>query len=146
MDVCTDTLQDNMCINVNNPQIINKSNINFTQNVSGGNIVVINNYYKKEQTKSKLEELQLQTKKKDHSIAKPNNEHNQTISKSKDPTIRYDKVGNKIIKGGNHKVTFIDKVTKNKLVNITDIESFKHENIIEEKTVCQSNMSCCFII
>ncbi len=52
-----------------------------------------------------------------------------------------------ITKKGKQKVTYIDKVTKNKLTQIIDIESFKEYNkMVEIKSSSSQKHTCCVII
>ena len=58
---------------------------------------------------------------------------------------RVDKYGNKIIHGGNHKVTFIDRVSKNNFTEVVKVENYKEYNKMEEPSNNRGN-GCCFII
>ena len=66
----------------------------------------------------------------------------QSLNSSK----RIDKNGNEICKNGKQKVTFIDKVENNTLVDIIDVESYKLYNQVEEVS-CLVNHDgrCCNI-
>ena len=60
---------------------------------------------------------------------------------------RSDVYGCPIVKGGNHRVTFIDKVTQKRFFEIIDIESYKEFNKTEELKSSSSHMNtCCGII
>ena len=57
---------------------------------------------------------------------------------------RMDRNGNEICKNGKQKVTFIDKITKNKFADIINIESYKKYNKVEEVNFANHN-GCCLI-
>ena len=60
---------------------------------------------------------------------------------------RLDRYNCPITKKGKQKVTYIDKVTKNKLTQIIDIESFKEYNkMVEIKSSSSQKHTCCVII
>jgi hypothetical protein len=58
---------------------------------------------------------------------------------------RTDRFGNMIIHGGNHKVTFIDRVSKNNFTEVVKVENFKEYNKMEEISNNKGN-GCCFIL
>ncbi len=58
---------------------------------------------------------------------------------------RTDRKGNEICKHGKQRITFCDKINKNKLVDIINIESFKQYNKIEEVAYID-NHGCCIIM
>ncbi len=58
---------------------------------------------------------------------------------------RKDRFGNMIIHGGNHKVTFIDKVTKKNFTEVVKIENFKQYNKMEESSNNKGN-NCCLLL
>ena len=58
---------------------------------------------------------------------------------------RTDRKGNEICKHGKQRITFCDKITNNKLVDIINIESFKQYNKIEEVNYTDDH-SCCIIV
>ena len=58
---------------------------------------------------------------------------------------RLDRFGNMIIHGGNHKVTFIDRVSKNNFTEVVKVENFKEYNKMEETSNNRGN-GCCFIL
>ena len=57
---------------------------------------------------------------------------------------RVDRFGTPISRGGKHKVTFIDRITKNSFVEVIKIESFKEYNKMEEVTNNRKNYCCLF--
>ena len=59
---------------------------------------------------------------------------------------RIDKNGNIICKNGKHRVTFIDKISKNKFVDIIKVESFKEYNKMEEITSNYINHNGCCLL
>ena len=58
---------------------------------------------------------------------------------------RIDRNGNEICKNGNQKVTFIDNISNNKLVDIINVESFKLYNQVEEVSCFADHNGCCNI-
>ena len=58
---------------------------------------------------------------------------------------RVDRNGNEICKNGKQKVTFIDNISNNKLVDIINIESFKQYNQVEEVSCLVDRNGCCNI-
>ena len=58
---------------------------------------------------------------------------------------RLDRFGNMIIHGGNHKVTFIDRVSKNNFTEVVKVENFKEYNKMEETSNSRGN-GCCLIL
>ena len=58
---------------------------------------------------------------------------------------RIDRNGNEICKNGKQKVTFIDNISNNKLVDIINVESFKLYNQVEEVSCLANHNSCCNI-
>ncbi len=73
---------------------------------------------------------------------------NSKINKAKtfDTGKRIDKFGNIIIHGGNHKVTFIDRVSKNNFIEVVKVENYKEYNKMEEISNSHGNACCCFIL
>ena len=59
---------------------------------------------------------------------------------------RLDRFGCPITKGGKQRVTFIDKITNTKFVEIVKIESFKDYNKMEEIKSSNHTNTCCEII
>ena len=61
---------------------------------------------------------------------------------------RVDANGNDIVKGGKHRVTFIDKITQKSFYEVINIESFKEYNKMYENKSSSNNKfnSCCVII
>ena len=57
---------------------------------------------------------------------------------------RVDRFGAPIVKGGKHKVTFIDRITKNNFTVVIKVESFKEYNKMEEVSNTKRN-NCCLI-
>ena len=72
---------------------------------------------------------------------------NSKINKAKtfETRKRTDRFGNMIIHGGNHKVTFIDRVSKNNFTEVVKVENYKEYNKMEEITNNKGN-GCCFIL
>ena len=67
-------------------------------------------------------------------------------SKSSSNNKRIDRNGNIICKNGRQKITFIDKISKNKITDIIKVESFKEYNKMEEITSnCVVHNGCCLI-
>ena len=58
---------------------------------------------------------------------------------------RFDNRGNEIKKKGNQKICFIDKISKRKLVEMVDIESYKAYNLEESEDKTVPNPHCCQI-
>ena len=58
---------------------------------------------------------------------------------------RYDAFGNLITHGGKHKVTFIDKISKNYFTEVIKVENFKEYNKMEEVSPKEHN-GCCLLI
>lgn len=116
----------NINVVISNSKIGKSSNVNINNN-----ILVINKFNKEEEKKSNAEKSE---------------NHVYDIEDLNSPKGRIDRKGNEILKNRkNHKVTFIDKVTKKRLVEIVDIESFKQYNITEEISddKGKSRNSCC---
>ena len=97
----------------------------------------------------KLIEKGKKNKKEIKNIQKQQNDENENSPNKKERTDIY---GNVISKKNRKKVkvSFIDKVTTQSLVNVIDIESFKNYNFIygmpkEEKIDKSTNCKCCFI-
>ena len=111
------------------PQKISKSMLSPNQTPQ---IVVINNYYSASGgTEQKKEGNVLQEKKVSNECVKQK--------------IRVDVNGNEIKKKGKHKVSFIDKISKNRFVHVVEIESFKEYNKEDEELYVNKNHSnsCC---
>ena len=72
---------------------------------------------------------------------------NSKINKAKtfETRKRTDRFGNMIIHGGNHKVTFIDRVSKNNFTEVVKVENYKEYNKMEEIYNNKGN-GCCFIL
>ena len=58
---------------------------------------------------------------------------------------RTDRFGNMIIHGGNHKVTFIDRVSKNNFTEVVKVENYKEYNKMEDSSNNKGN-GCCLIL
>ena len=74
-------------------------------------------------------------------VSLSNEENNKSKSEK-----RVDRFGNNISPKGKQKISFIDKITKNKLVDIINIESYKQYNKMEEVSYCNNHNNCCFLI
>ena len=70
-----------------------------------------------------------------------NKENNNSKNKK-----RVDRYGNIISPKGKQKVSFIDKISKNKLVDIINIDSYKQYNKMEEVSNCNNHNNCCCLI
>ena len=57
---------------------------------------------------------------------------------------RVDKFGNPIVHGGKHKVTFLDRVSKNNIIEVIKVDNYKEYNKMEEPSSGSSN-GCCII-
>ena len=59
---------------------------------------------------------------------------------------RVDKFGNPIIHGGKHKVTFLDRVSKNNIIEVIKVDNYKEYNKMEDQNHSSGNSNgCCFI-
>ena len=58
---------------------------------------------------------------------------------------RVDRFGTPITRGGKHKVTFIDRITKSSFTEVIKIESYKEFNKMEEVSNNRKNY-CCFLL
>jgi hypothetical protein len=58
---------------------------------------------------------------------------------------RVDRFGTPIARGGKHKVTFIDRITKSSFTEVIKIESYKEFNKMEEVSNNRKNY-CCFLL
>lgn len=127
----------NMCQNK-----ISKSMLNPYQSPQ---IVVINNYYSSNGSPEGIQQKTvksnfIQDKKMDFKTNKANTLECGEI-------IRKDFNGNEIIRKGKHRISYIDKVSKNRFANIIEIESFKEFNKEEEDFDNKHNKgnSCCIM-
>ena len=77
-------------------------------------------------------------KNKKTNLFKFSNSNNNLLSK------RFDRNGNEICKKGKQKVTFLDKITNNRLVEFINVENFKKYNKLEEINIVEHN-KCCLI-
>ena len=59
---------------------------------------------------------------------------------------RIDRFGTPIVRGGKHKVTFIDRITKNNFVEVIKIESYKEFNKMEEVSSNNRKNYCCLLL
>ena len=123
------------------PNKISKSMLNPYQPPQ---IVVINNYYS---SNISPEQIQPKTVKSNYT---PSNvtpfSPNKEPLKQNGELIRKDFNGNEIIRKGKHRISYIDKVSKNRFANIIEIESFKEYN--KEKDIdhnYNNGNSCCII-
>ena len=66
-------------------------------------------------------------------------------TKSREIDKRYDIFGNLIERGGNHHISFIDRISKNNFVEVIKIDNFKEYNRMEEIAPNNGN-GCCVII
>ena len=57
---------------------------------------------------------------------------------------RVDKFGNPIMHGGKQKVTFLDRVSKNNIIEVIKVDNYKEYNKMEEPSSSNSN-GCCVI-
>ena len=58
---------------------------------------------------------------------------------------RKDRFGNMITHGGNQKVSFLDKISKNNLTEVINVENLKEYNKMEESTNIIGNC-CCLLL
>jgi len=58
---------------------------------------------------------------------------------------RMDRFGTPITHGGKHRVTFIDRLTKNNFIEVIKVESFKDYNKMEEVSINSKKNLCCII-
>ena len=58
---------------------------------------------------------------------------------------RIDMFGNQITHGGKHKISFIDRISKNNLIEVIKVENYKEYNKMEEVTQSRGN-GCCLVI
>ena len=65
-------------------------------------------------------------------------------SKNQELDLRLDYFGNVIMHGGKQKISFIDKISKAKFVEIINIANYKEYNKNDEQTHIQKN-GCCLI-
>lgn len=79
-------------------------------------------------------------------INEQNSINNKEIKKNKNTHHgkRVDKFGNPIIHGGKQKVTFLDRVSKNNIIEVIKVDNYKEYNKMEEPSSGNSN-GCCFI-
>ena len=66
-------------------------------------------------------------------------------TKSREIDKRYDIFGNLIERGGNHHISFIDRVSKNNFAEVIKIDNYKEYNKMEEIAPTNGN-GCCVII
>ena len=65
-------------------------------------------------------------------------------TKSREFDKRYDIFDNLITHGGKQRVSFIDKISKNNLVEVIKVDNYKEYNKMEEVTPSNGN-GCCLI-
>ena len=87
----------------------------------------------------------------EHETQSSNNKKNEEVNTSKNKCKkirnyrRVDSFGNPISKKGKQKISFIDKITNNKFVEVIKIESYKAYNKMEEITHTDMKNNCCLI-
>ncbi len=76
---------------------------------------------------------------------RPSKKKNSRTNVKETPKKRCDINGNEIKKKGKHKISFVDKITKKRLVDAEEIESFKQYNIVEDVVNEGNHHSCCIV-
>ena len=66
-------------------------------------------------------------------------------TRSREVYKRFDMLGNQIIHGGKHKISFIDRISKNNLIEVIKVENYKEYNKMEEVIPSPGN-GCCLLI
>ena len=66
-------------------------------------------------------------------------------TRSREVNKRFDMFGNQITHGGKHKTSFIDRISKNNLIEVIKVENWKEYNKMEEVTPSRGN-GCCLVI
>ena len=70
-----------------------------------------------------------------------------SLNKNKlDSNGRTDRFGNKICKNGQQRVSFIDKISKNKISTVINVESYKKYNKMEEVSLNNQQNNCCILM
>ena len=120
------------------------------EKTNGFNELNTNDNYKNTQNEILLNNIKKRNSKssKDLNKIKANNIQNNTIiSKVKtfNKDNRIDRFGNIIAHGGKQKVSFIDKVSKNKFTEVVNIENYKEYNKMDD---CHNNQrnGCCLLL
>ena len=111
------------------------------ENISFNEVNQKNNTQKKDLAKNNIKNTDRDRDKEKNVIS------NSKINKAKtfETGKRTDRFGNMIIHGGNHKVTFIDRVSKNNFTEVVKVENFKEYNKMEDISNNKGN-GCCFIL
>ena len=111
------------------------------ENISYNEVNQKNNTQKKDLAKNNIKNTDRDRDKEKNVIS------NSKINKAKtfETGKRTDRFGNMIIHGGNHKVTFIDRVSKNNFTEVVKVENFKEYNKMEDISNNKGN-GCCFIL
>ena len=111
------------------------------ENISYNEVNQKNNIQKKDLAKNNIKNTDRDRDKEKNVIS------NSKINKAKtfETGKRTDRFGNMIIHGGNHKVTFIDRVSKNNFTEVVKVENFKEYNKMEDISNNKGN-GCCFIL
>ena len=119
-----------------NPPTSKQENISFNEI----------NQNKNTQKKDSVNKINNQSTERDR-VKEKNVISNSKINKAKtfETGKRTDRFGNMIIHGGNHKVTFIDRVSKNNFTEVVKVENYKEYNKMEEITNNKGN-GCCLIL
>ena len=131
--------KSNFNINVINK--IPKNTQSNAQTFKNNNIVVINNFinkkdYARRPSRRRTSKVSLE-KRASFSAGK--------VIDNKNNTKRVDSKGNEIRKKGNQKIAFLDKISKKRLVDTVEIESFKEYNIVENIVNDSKHHSCCVL-
>lgn len=131
--------KSNFNINVINK--IPKGNQSNAPTFKNNNIVVINNFinkrdYARRPSKRRTSKVSLE-KRVSFSAGK--------VSENKNKSKRVDSKGNEIKKKGNQKIAFLDKISKKRLVDTVEIESYKEYNTVEENVNSSTHHSCCSV-
>ena len=116
--------------------------ISSSSNTSTNNIVVINNFI------NKREFVRRPSKKRNSKSSSHTRERKISFEHTKESTMpnkRCDINGNEIKKKGKHKISFIDKMSKKRLVDVEEIESFKEYNIVEDIGSDGHHQGCCIV-
>ena len=111
------------------------------ENISYNEVNQKNNTQKKDLAKNNIKNTDRDRDKEKNVIS------NSKINKAKtfETGKRTDRFGNMIIHGGNHKVTFIDRVSKNNFTEVVKVENYKEYNKMEDSSNNKGN-GCCLIL
>jgi hypothetical protein len=113
----------------------------FSQNTIQDTESLTQNFLPKFNNKRRISLIKCIISEKDIPLSNKTLKTYQSFNNSK----RMDRNGNEICKNGKQKVTFIDKIANNTLVDIIDVESFKIYNQVEEVSCLVNHNSCCNI-